>query len=184
MINNKNSKNINNGSVQINGDGDNTIIALNPGVVLTETEVYDLLLIVDDMNIKPSVEYSLTDPAELNEKLFYNNAPIYIDYFEEYSVHLVPIEEVMDNLPNSARIVQKLRKLFLKEAKRNEFRKKIVGNGDEQLDAISEKLRLLIKSDTRFLKKSFSEEGLDQFIMALLAYGVYKCKVLLNPNEG
>lgn len=171
-----NSRNMNCGSgIQINGDKNNINLLKDN---ITKTEIYSLLEIVMGLDIQPEDKYSLISPTEMNEKLVYNKAFVHKDNFEDdfYGIELV--SSAISDFENSEYIILKLKRLFNKYAKRNSSGKKITGDGDRQLDNIEEELESLIKKDPRY---NVTQEKLEQFLTSLIAYGVFKCNILINP---
>lgn len=179
-----NSGNHNEGGIQNNGNGTLSVININDiNHQITQTDMYELLGIVSDLELRDDGEYLLGDPAELDTKLIFNNAVKYSELFSIYSVQLIPIDDVMEEFSNSSKIIMKLNRLFVEQAEYDDKGNRVVGDGDDQLRIIEEQLKGLIKSDMRFQKSPISEEVLDQFVIVLLAYGVSKCKILINPND-
>lgn len=173
-----NSNNINYGSgTQINGDK-NYINFTKENI--TETEIYSLLEIVMGLDIQPEDDYSLISPTEMNEKLVYNKAFTHKDDFEDDFDRIELLASIISDFENSEFIILKLKRLFNKYAKRDLCGKKITGNGDKQLSNIEEELESLIKKDVRF---NTTQEKLEQFLTSLIAYGVSKCNILINPIE-
>lgn len=180
-----NSHNKNVGGTQINGNNNNILLG-NPNidaVFPTETETYSLLQIVNNSNLPEANIFALNDPDKMEHKLKYNDAYIYKDYSEDYIEGLLRIGKAMEDFENSEAIVLKLRQLFLKNAARNNMKNIVPKNGDDILDKIHFELRKTILSDERYDKHMYTIEKLDNFIIALLLYGIFKCKILVNPLE-
>lgn len=171
-----------NNNTTVNGDLNIENISYEKNIP-TQTEMFGLLEIVNDLNLKNDNKFPLRMPTELNKKLKYNNAIKYRVIFEEITVYTDQFEYVMSQFLNSQSIISKLSFLFLDVADKDRVKKIIVvGDGDEQLDKIKNELIKQIKNDPRFQKSNFTEEKLCIFIYLLLSYGVSKCKVLLQPD--
>ena len=127
-------------------------------------------------------EYSLQIPAEMNKKLLFNEAPVHVDIYENHSEDFACISEVIIDFPNSQIIVSKLRDIFLKYAPRDGVLR-LHENGDECLDCVEHEVRDIIQRDKDFDPQLCPIEELERFSIALVAYGVSKCKVLENPND-
>ena len=56
-----------------------------------------------------------------------------------------------------------------------------VGDGDSQLDSIKSSLCDMIVADSRFDASKHPIEKIEQFCIALIAYGISKCKILETP---
>lgn len=174
---NSNNKVSGTGNTQHNGD---TII--NIGYPLSQTVMYSLLEIVRDSVVNPEDDYSLSDPKEFSDKLVYNNAPRYKEIFMEYADSFGRLEEVIEEFENSEQIVKKIRRLYLEVADYNEHHEMIVGNGDIQLKNIEQTLIQIIKCDKRFWESNMTDEVIEEFVLSLLSYTVFKCKVLVVPS--
>jgi len=115
------------------------------------------------------------------EKLRFNNADKYIEIVENHSDDYMRVSEIIKEYPNSEDIVKKLRDMFLNVADFDAEGNPCVGNGDAQLDQIKAGLVKTIVGDSKFDADSYPIEIIDEFSIALIAYGVSTCKVLRNP---
>lgn len=175
------------GNKQFIGNGnttvDNIYCLLTKPCVLTESLIYSLLQIVYDVSTNPTGDYPLEAPRPMLEKLSFNNAPRYRVLINEHSEDYARLDGVIKDFPDSERIVLKLRTMFVDVV--DEFDKDgnpAVGNGDEQLKKIQTQLVEIILSDRRFDAEAYPIELVEQFCVALIAYGVASCKVLVSPD--
>ena len=172
--------------IQNNGDGDiisssfnnsPTTIINNWNLVeneLSRTLIFDCLQIFNDSPIEANASYSLIDPAGLFEKLEKNYALKYKEYALVYSEDFNKIGEVIRDFNDSSSIVKKLIKVFV-DGFDNE------NNGDENLKVLEKRVIKIIKSDERYEMQY--DEKLEEFVISFILYGIYKCKILRNPNE-
>ena len=91
------------------------------------------------------------------------------------------VDDVMKEYPNSEDVVKKLRDMFLDVAIVDGEGNPCVGDGDTQLDQIKARLIDTIITDSRFDANQYPIETIEEFCIALIAYGVSKCKILVNP---
>lgn len=174
-------------NVQQQGQGNifaEQLLVITPPIKLTESEIYTLLQIVlSTTNIPDNADFNNAPPAGFRKKLHYNNAVRYKLHFDTFSDEQFKVSQVIEDFPDSEPIIKKLRTLFVNNAN-FEDGEMVVGDGDEQLEKIRLKLRDAIDHDPRYdQEKGITEEKIDSFTYALLAYGVMKCKVLINPDE-
>lgn len=149
---------------------------------LSKSTTYELLRAFLNSQGTAESDYSLQLPAEMNEKLLFNEAPIHADIYENHSDDLACISEVIIDFPDSEKIVRKLRDIFLRYVPRAGAQR-LHENGDKCLDCIEREVRDVIQKDKDFSSQPCSIEELERFSIALVAYGVSKCKVLENPNN-
>ena len=169
------------GNVQLSGNNNTVLTVLSSSSgALSKTRIYELLEIVVDSDIPKSKNYSLKPPAYIESKLVFNRAPKYINKFRNHADEYNRLSEVIKEFPNSEDIVKKLNDLFLDTADFTVEGIAIIGDGDSQLDAIGEKLKHAITSDRRFGLRDYTEEDVEQFCIALMEYGVSKCKILID----
>ncbi|WP_270219108.1 hypothetical protein [Lactococcus garvieae] len=151
---------------------------------LNPSKLFALLQIVQKSKIESNTDFSLELPEELYSKLNFNKAPkysnIFIDSLEDYNNLDVIIK---NEFTNSQRIIQKIRRLFFNHCSFDINCNPIPDNGDEILDGIFKDLKAEIAGDLEFVKSQISIEELEQFVIALLQYGVVECKILVNPNQ-
>ncbi|MCL9638867.1 hypothetical protein EFL99_05615 [Lactococcus lactis] len=178
------------GDSNTNQNGDNntnstTIYNFPSGLqTLNPSKLFALLKIVQESKIESNTEFSLELPEELYSKLNFNKAPkyanIFIDSLEDYN----NLDDIIKNdFTNSQRIIQKIRRLFFNHCNFDTNSNPIPDNGDEILDGVFGDLKNEISNDSEFIKSQISIEELEQFIIALLQYGVAECKILVNPNQ-
>ena len=148
---------------------------------LSHSLVHDLLDIVYSLPSSGDDSYSLQDPAQIRAKLRFNNAIRYMSIIDNHVDDYVRVDEVMKDYPNSEDIVKKLRDMFLKVADFDDEGNLCVGDGDAQLDSIKDGLYNTIINDAKFDADRHPIEKIEQFCIALIAYGVSKCKILETP---
>ena len=149
---------------------------------LSKSTTHELLRAFLNSQGTAESDYSLQIPAEMNEKLLFNEAPTHADICENHSDDLVCISEVIGDFPDSEKIVRKLRDIFLRYVPRVGAQR-LHENGDECLDCVEREVRDVVQKDKDFSPQSCPIEELERFSIALVAYGVSKCKVLENPND-
>ncbi|KRL11904.1 hypothetical protein [Schleiferilactobacillus perolens] len=93
------------------------------------------------------------------------------------------IEKVVEDMPDSVPLMEMLNELFYLNATYNGS-DLVVGNGDEQLIKIIDTLKRTIQLDPDFKLSEISVEKLNMYVNGLVSYGIMKCKVLINPNQG
>lgn len=174
---------VGNGIYQVNGNG-NTIaekLIVHGQRPLTHSLIHELLDIVYSQPLPKSVDYSLQGPVQIHEKLRFNNAQKYISIIDNHSDDYAQVDSVMKDYPNSEDIVKRLRDMFLDVANFDEDGAPCVGNGNEQLDSIKSNLVEIIVADAHFDADRHTAEQIEQFCIALIAYGISKCKILETP---
>lgn len=159
----------------------NSAILLFPSRPLSHSLIHELLDIVYSLPSSQDDSYSLTDPAQINAKLRFNNALRYISLIENHFDDYVRVDEVINEYPDSEDIIKKLRDMFLEVASFDDQGNPCVGEGDTQLDKIKDRLCNIIKNDVNFDPIKHPDEKIEQFCIALIAYGVSKCKILEKP---
>lgn len=172
------------GNIQIDGNSnivDSTIVFQTARSPLTHSLIHDLLGIVCALPDPQKVDYSLRRPAQLHDKLRFNNAAKYMQVIDNHVSDLVRVDEAMKSFPDSESIVVKLRDMFLDVADFDDDCCPCVGNGDAQLDQIKARLLHLITHDAKFDADSYPLEQIERFCIALIAHGVSKCKILETP---
>lgn len=167
---------------QIVGDNNITNFIGARQVSLTHSLIYELLGFIYSAPSPTNDDYSLKDTAEMHDKLRYNNAQRYISIIDNHADDYARLCDVIKDYPNSEDIVKKLRDLFLKVAKIGDDGELVVADGDLQLDQIMEKLISLIIADAHYDAEVYPIEKVEQFCIALVAYGVSVCKILLRPE--
>ena len=170
-------------NTQVIGDGNyvNSTLVLPLQRTLTHSLIHDLLDIVYSLPSSADNSYSLQEPAQIRAKLRFNNANRYVSIIDNHVDDYVRVDEVMKDYPNSEDIVKKLRDMFLKVADLDDEGNPCVGNGDAQLDRIKDDLYNTIINDSKFNVDAHPAEKIEQFCIALIAYGVSKCKILESP---
>ena len=164
-------------NTQIIGNGNyvNSSLVLLQHRALTHSLIHDLLDIVYALPSSTDDSYSLKSPAQIHAKLRFNNARRYVSTIDNH------VDEVMKDYPNSEDIVKKLRDMFLRVADFDDEGSLRVGDGDAQLDRIKDDLYNTIVNDSKFDADKHPVEKVEQFCIALIAYGVSKCKILETP---
>lgn len=170
-------------NTQVIGDGNliNSTIMLSMQRTLPHSLIHDLLDIVYSLPPSEDDSYSLQDPAQIRAKLRFNNALRYMSIIDNHVDDYVRVDEVMKSYPNSEDIVKKLRDMFLKVVDFDDEGNPCVGDGDTQLDSIKDGLYNTIINDAKFDANKHPVEKIEQFCIALIAYGVSKCKILETP---
>ncbi|WP_130851161.1 hypothetical protein [Lactiplantibacillus mudanjiangensis] len=149
---------------------------------LTKTEMFDMLKSFMNSDLADSIELINTNPAEFNRKLVYNHVIKYRYKFQVVVNDQFRVGQIIEeDLTNSEPIVKKLSLMFYDVAI-YEDDQITTGNGDKQLEEIQKKLEEVITCDPRIIESDITSEKITTFALALMAYGVMKCKVLLNPN--
>lgn len=174
-------------NVQLSGNdnivaGGNVLIQMSRSP-LTHSLIHDLLDIVYSLPAPVDESYSLKDPAPINDKLKFNNARKYISIIENHADDYSRLDDVMKDYPNSEDIVKKLRDMFIIVADLDVDGSPCVGDGDTQLDQIKLNLFETIVNDSNFDVNKYPSEKIEQFCVALIAYGVSKCKILVVPVQ-
>lgn len=173
---------IGNDNIQVHGDGN----LVNPTVILqrptlTHSFIHELLDFVYSLPPSQDDSYSLTRPVQIREKLRFNNVRRYMAIIDNHVDDYVRVDEVMKDYPNSEDIVKKLRDMFLGVASFDDEGTPCVGDGDAQLERIKDNLYKTIVNDSNFNADNYPAEKIEQFCIALIAYGVSKCKILKSP---
>lgn len=158
-----------------------TMLVMSQRRILTHSLIHELLDVVYLLPSSEDDSYSLQDPVQIRAKLHFNNAPRYTSVIDNHVDDYVRVDEVMKDYPNSEDIVKKLRDMFLKVADFDEEGNLCVGDGDLQLDSIKSSLFDTIVTDSRFDAGKHPAEKIEQFCIALIAYGISKCKILEAP---
>lgn len=173
--------NNNKGNIQI--DGDNNSVMIQPQPVLTHSLVHELLDIVYALPSSQDNSFPLKDPVQMHAKLRFNKAHRYRAIIDNHADDYARVDEVMKDYPNSEDIVKKLHDMFLGVAMCDGVSGDlIVGDGDAQLDYIKNELRDTICNDAHFDADKYPLEKIEQFCIALVACGVSKCKILVVPE--
>ena len=174
-----------NDNVQIIGSNNvvaGSVLVMSEIQPLTHSLVHELLDVVYSQPSPKSSDYSLRNPAQIHEKLRFNNATKYISIIDNHSDDYVRVGDVMKDYPNSEDIVKRLRDMFLDVVDNfDDNGNPCVGDGNAQLDSIKEKLVRMIIADANFNADNHVSEQIDQFCIALIAYGISKCKILETP---
>lgn len=157
-----------------------TILAPTPPL-LTHSFIHELLDVVYSLPSSRDDTYALQQPAQMRVKMKFNHAVRYMAIVENHVDDYVRLDEVMKDYPNSEHIVKKLRDMFITVEARDEDGYPIVGDGDAQLDCIKHELFNLIINDSKFDAEIYPREIIEQFCIALIAYGISKCKILETP---
>lgn len=171
------------GNIQVDGNGNivaSTIVLPSVHRPLTHSLIHDLLGLFNALPVPLEGDYPLRPPVQMNDKLRFNGAVKYTQIIDSNFVDYARVDEVMKTFPDSERIVRKLRTMFLNVASYDEDGL-CVGDGDSKLDAIKEGLIETIIYDSKFKAEDYTVELIEQFCIALIAYGVSKCKILEAP---
>ena len=173
------------GSGNIQVSGNNNCVVKNyysmSGSVLTHSFIHDLLDIVYSLPPSDDDSYSLRQPARMHSKLEFNRAQRYMEIIDNHADDYARVDEVMKDYPNSEDIVKKLRDMFI-DAKHKPGENGLpAASGDQQLDEIKSELFSLIVTDSKFDADAYCLEKIEQFCVALIAYGISKCKILETP---
>ena len=168
--------------IQIVGDNNSCSLVL-PAPRLTHSLIQELLDIVYYSANTNKTSFSLKDPAEMHQKLSFNNAKRWIEKIDNRADDYSKVDSEIKEYPDSEKIIKELYDKFINVSQRDEDGCMMVGDGDAQLDEINEELRQLIINDERYNPYKHTVEDVNAFSIALIACGVSRCKILLNPNE-
>lgn len=151
---------------------------------LIPTVIFKLLECVKNFQSIYDEKFELKTPAELKEKLKFNNSRRYIRLFKESLSNYMSLEKVLkDEFTDSQRVVENIKNIFMDHTPIDAEGNPTVGNGDECLKKIHDDIKERIARDPDFLSSQIDDLELDKFIIALLQYGVMECQILLNPNN-
>lgn len=159
-----------------------------PTKFLHKTEVYELFKVykkeIDKKRkYKKEKEKSKALPAELNEKLSFNNAQKYIDIFESCWKNIQTLELVLKSQNGIDGIEHSLRYEYLYDPLvKKENGSYVFDDGDEVLKDMKYYICKTIESDKDFDSQT-KEEEIKLFADALLGYCTGRCKILENPNK-
>lgn len=170
-------------NIQIAGNNNcvTNMVMMPQQQILTHSLIHELLDVFYSLPSSEDDSYSLQDPVQIHKKLTFNNAPRYKSIIDNHVDDYIRVDEVMKDYPNSEDIVKKLRDMFLKVADFNEGGDLCVGDGDLQLDNIKSSLVGTILADSKFDENKHPIEKIEHFCIALIAYGISKCKILETP---
>lgn len=164
------------------GDINQTNLFINDKIILSKTIIYNLVNIISESNIESNNDYSLALPARIDKKLVFNGAFCYKDIFLDYSGMLASFSRVIEDFPNSEKIVSKVHHIFILSVPRCKDGKPKATEGDKQLENIKNELSVIIRSDYR-CQDNYYDEQIESFVYILMLYCIEKCKILINPNE-
>lgn len=151
---------------------------------LIPTVIFKLLEYVKEFQSQNDEQFELKTPADLTQKLQFNNSRRYIHKFSDGISNYVSLEKVLKNeFPDSQRVIENVKNIFIDHTPMDENGNPIIGNGDECLKNMHDDIKGRIASDPNFLSSEIDDLELDKFIVALLQYGVMECQILLNPNN-
>lgn len=151
---------------------------------LIPTVIFQLLKYVEGFHSQNDEKFLLKQPAELKEKLQFNNSRRYIRLFKEGLSNYISLEKVLkDEFTDSQRVVENIKNIFMDHTPIDAEGNPTVGNGDECLKKMHDDIKERIARDPNFLSSQIDDLELDKFIIALLQYGVIECQILLNPNN-
>lgn len=155
---------------------------------LTRSNIYTLLKVVLKSKLLDTTgsfeNYSLKEPAELNQKLIYNKAFSFKKIFLDYSIYYDDFEKTIELFENSEKIIIRIHTIFLGKdiANYDNNGNIIVADGDQQLNLIYDRIIEIIKNDPDFKNnESITDEDLVAFVYSLMMYTTSKCKILINP---
>ncbi len=173
------------GTGQIVGDNNtqNIMVRLGGRDGLTHSVVHDLLALVYNGPLCAESELSLDAPINMNEKLRFNNASKYLNVIRNHSGDYVMVRNAIREFPDSEKIIKKLGDLFYDVADYDDNGELVVGNGDAQLDTIKGRLVDVLLHDMDYDAHNHSTEDVESFCIALVAYGVSRCIVLVKPER-
>lgn len=173
-------------TAQIVGDNNTQNITLQLGARqgLTHSVVYDLLVLVYNDSLKTNFKLPLDTPVGMNDKLRFNNASKYMNVIRNHSDDYAMVRDTIREFPDSEKITKKLQDLFYDVADYDGDGGLVVGDGDAQLDAIKKRLVAALVRDIDYDAHAYSMEDVESFCIALVAYGVSRCIVLVKPGQG
>lgn len=173
-------------NVQVNGSNNKTTVNQfnSTSRPLTKSQIYNLLELVisafDESNMGDNSPLEI--PALITEKLHHNSAFAYIDIFKLNIEYFNIIDTSSQSMVASHLIVKQLSRIYLRNAERDKNGRILATNGDQQLDQIKSEIFEIITHDPEF-DSFITREQVEDFIDALMLYGVWKCKILENPNK-
>lgn len=144
---------------------------------------FELLKCVRDFDF-PEGDISLKYPANFSEKLKFNNCRKYISIFDDSVGKYIVVDKILKKgeLIKSEKIVKNIMSIFRNKADLDDEGNPVIGDGDDYLDKMFEELKGRITRDPRYLESKIDDVDVEDFINALLQYGVMECQILLNPN--
>lgn len=173
---------------QIAGDGniiDRSTVTYNfhPPHHITKSKIFELLKVLRDTLVEEGPEYLLADPGETDQKLKHNRAGKYIRRFHRSSPTLAAFNGVMKDFPDSEAIVSAIQDLYEDVADINESGELAVGDGERHLDEVRSQLIDRVINSAGYNPDDYHLEDIEQFVGLLMLYGVWKCKLLVNPLD-
>lgn len=173
------------GNLQIAGDYTQIVYpTVKPR--LTQSKIHLLLVMICEASAANELlrDIDLSLPAEVKEKLNHNKANKYISVFRHQIREFELIQEASQNIANSEDILKQISRCYAKVADFDDDGSPLIGDGTAQLDQIGEQLEQIIISDEKFDSTSVTYEEIQNFIEALLMFGVWKCVALVKPELG
>lgn len=162
--------------------GNELNLYMGPQHLLTRTVAYNLLEIIYDAPVPAENDFPFDDLVPMWDKLHFNHAPRYKAYIDNHASYYARVESEIKQFPDSELIIRKLADMFTRVANFDDNGNLVVGNGDEQLDAIKDELTTAIVQDPRFDQEKYPIEVIEEFCIALIACGIASCKILVRPD--
>lgn len=170
MINNRNI--INQAPDSVNVSGDNNDINVN---IIQQSKTLNRTFLYEYCN---NFEYRISEqdrtlqvPSNIMDKISFNQLNFYKIIFENYSIHLDSVEQVLAGVSILEKIVNDIHFEYLKIASSNN-----VLSGDEICEKIFEYLYTKISNDPG--SKNLIEEDVKNALYSLMYYVFIRCKIL------
>lgn len=172
-------------NILINGDNNvvNTI-TIDGHRVLTKTQIYDILVLFTESYPSGPAGVNTSDPAPITEKLVFNRAHKYNILLRGQILNYESLNLILESVPKSELIVDSLHWIYLNSVEIDQTNGDIiVEGGDDKLDVIRETITQRILNHKGRDVDSYSLEQIEAFVLALMLYGIWKCKILANPRS-
>ncbi|UUA87206.1 hypothetical protein [Corynebacterium pseudogenitalium] len=149
---------------------------------LQKTHIYKLLKLYSDANDE-SETFDLTNlPAELEEKLSFNNVTSHRRLFRSLAHEFQLVDQVLGDIENSETIIKSLERKYCLLLPSDPKWRETPGAADKILKELAEHIQETVQNDPRFDTLDIEVETVEMFCTALVEVGVSKCKVLEVPG--
>lgn len=154
---------------------------------LTKTKIYDLLQLFCESSSNSEDVDIYSPPSDFTIKLTFNNVKKYTLIFEVYSSSLGNIISVMKDLPIGEKVIQNLKAMYIEVLDIGYFQKDntiVIQDGDSVIKRLFNRIKEKINIDRRLIEnKDITDEDIEEFSYAFLAYTILRCQILENPNK-